>query len=146
MNLSTHLSLKEFVGKSGTLPTELLPAAVSLATNIFEPIRLHRGAPIRVNSGYRSPERNKAVGGTKNSQHVKAEALDLPLTKDEFLWIKDNLDFDQLIAEFPVNGKPSWVHVSYNVGGNQRKQVLIAVKLNGKTKYLNYKGNEKLIF
>lgn len=138
MKLSENLTLSEFVGGSKTLPTELMHSAIELAEKIFEPIRAHRGTPIRVNSGYRSPEYNKKIGGAKNSQHMKAEALDLPLTKSEFLWIKDNLDFDQLIYEFGNDNNPAWVHVSYNPNGKQRKQVLRAVKVGAKTVYKPY--------
>lgn len=155
MQLSEHLSLDEFTysptalrkGISNEIDPKHLDSAKILAEKIFEPIREHRGSPIKINSGYRSAKLNKAIGGSTTSQHMKAQALDLPLTSNEAKWVQDNLNFDQLIYEFPVKGKPSWVHVSYNTTPNakQRKQVLIAISKDGKTSYIPFKGNEKLI-
>jgi hypothetical protein len=147
MKLSKHLTVAEFIasptatrlGISNEMKPEHLENAKIVAEKLFEPIRAFRGAPIRLNSGYRSEALNKRIGGSKTSQHMKGEAMDLPLTTSEFLWIKDNLDFDQLIWEFGTNDFPQWVHVSYNCSGKQRKQVLRAVKVNGKTKYLPFK-------
>jgi hypothetical protein len=96
------------------------------------------------NSFYRSPKLNTAIGGSATSQHVRGEAIDLDskdnaFNKDIFDYIVKNLDFDQVIAECPdKEGKPSWVHVSYKKTGN-RKQVLKAVKVKGKTTYVPYK-------
>jgi hypothetical protein len=113
-----------------------LAKAMALAENCFEPIREHLGKPIRVNSGYRSPAVNKRIGGALTSQHSLGEAIDLDLhDRDLFEWIIDNVVFDQLIAEFPSQGKASWFHISYREGRN-RKQVLVAIKKAGKTIYL----------
>jgi len=138
--LSENLTIKEFQGPSplNIMGEKEISAAKLLAENVFEKIRAFRGAPIKVNSGYRSPEYNKKIGGAKTSQHMKGEALDLPLTSDEFHFIKDNLEFDQLIWEFGSDKKPAWVHVSYSATNN-RKQVLRAAKINGKTKYTIFK-------
>jgi hypothetical protein len=112
-----------------------------LAEKIFEPIREFVGAPVYISSFYRSKSLNSAVGGSLSSQHCRMEAMDIDMdgtdttNKEIFDFIKDNLDFDQLINEFPVNGNPSWVHVSYNTKGAQRKQILKASKINGKTVY-----------
>lgn len=152
--LSPHLSVEEFEFSPTAIrfevPNKMIPEhkenARQLALKVFEPIRAFRGAPIRINSGYRSLELNKRIGGSKSSQHMKGEAVDLPLTLDEAFYVINNLEWDQLIFEYPVNGKPSWVHVSYTTHKKNRKQVLIAVKQNGATKYLSYKGNEKLIY
>ena len=109
-----------------------------VAINIFQPVRDHFNTPIGISSGYRSIKLNKAIGGSKTSQHSKGQALDLDadifgeLTNEEIFWfIRDNLTFDQLINEHNY----SWIHVSYNRLGN-RKQVLEAYKNKyGKTKY-----------
>jgi hypothetical protein len=138
--LSQHLTIEEFQGSSplNKMGQKEIEAAALLAEKVFEPLRAFRGAPIKVNSGYRSPEYNKKIGGAKNSQHTKGEALDLPLTAEEFHFIKDNLVFDQLIWEFGSDKKPAWVHVSYSATNN-RKQVLRASKVGDKTKYTAFK-------
>ena len=104
-----------------------------------QPVRDNFGVTV-INSGYRGPALNEAVGGSSKSQHCKGEAVDLecPGTAnyDVCAWIQDNLDFDQLILEFYTPGIPDsgWVHVSYKAEGN-RKSVLTAMKENGKTVY-----------
>lgn len=146
MNLSKHLSRSEFerseaainYGINNTMNSGQLANAIDLAVNCFEPIREHLGKPIKVNSGYRSPALNKRIGGATNSQHcaLNGAAVDLDLhDRDLFEWIIDNIEFDQLIAEFPSGGKASWFHISYRKGKN-RKQVLVAIKKSGKTVYL----------
>ena len=88
---------------------------------------------------------NKAIGGSKTSQHCKGEAIDIDMDGTSitnaqiFNYIKDNLNFDQLIWEFGTASNPDWVHVSYNSTGKQRKQILKALKVNGKTSYAPYK-------
>ena len=144
MQLSKHLSRSEFersdaatnYGISNSMNSGQLAKAMALAINCFEPIREHLGKPIRVNSGYRSPAVNKRIGGALTSQHSLGEAIDLDLhDRDLFEWIIDNVVFDQLIAEFPSQGKASWFHISYREGRN-RKQVLVAIKKARKTIYL----------
>tara|TARA_R110001606_G_scaffold68504_1_gene156254 strand:- start:1511 stop:1981 length:471 start_codon:yes stop_codon:yes gene_type:complete len=106
-----------------------------LAANIFQPMRDHFGKPIYISSGYRSEALNKAIKGSKTSQHCKGEAIDIDndnanngvTNRDIFEFIRDNLKFDQLINEFPVKGEPSWVHVSYSKT-QQRNQILKAYK------------------
>ena len=113
-----------------------------LAEKVFEPIRVHFGCPIHISSGYRSAELNKCIGGSLTSQHCSGEAIDIDMdgspsgvtNKMVFDYIKDNLSFDQLINEFDY----SWVHVSYESTGKQRKQVLDAIRVNGKTTYKNH--------
>ena len=92
--------------------------------------------PIKINSGYRSAQLNKKIGGSTTSQHCKGEALDLHIGAKGFNFIKDKLNFDQLIWEFGNDENPQWVHVSYS--SKNRKQVLKATKKNGKTIYSNY--------
>ena len=96
---------------------------------------------LAVTSGYRSEALNEAINGSKTSQHSKGEALDLDAdvfggfsNAELFNYIKDHLDFDQLIWEFGNNNNPDWVHCSYKTRGN-RNEVLIAIKTNGKTTY-----------
>jgi len=106
-----------------------------LCEKVFEPLRANFGVPIKINSGFRSLAVNKRLGGSsKTSQHMKGEALDLHIGSKEFHFIKDNLDFDQLIWEMGNATEPQWVHVSYKKAGN-RKQVLRATKKAGKTVY-----------
>lgn len=151
MNLSKHLSLKEVIksntatrkGIDNTPTDEHLHNLKVLAEKIFEPIRNHFGVPIGVSSGYRSISLNKAIGGSKTSQHSKGEALDLDAdiygkitNKQIFDFIKDNLVFDELIWEFGDDNNPDWVHVSYtNDLRPNRKEILRAKKVNGKTVY-----------
>jgi hypothetical protein len=116
-----------------------------LAENVFQPIRDHFGVPIRISSGYRSAALNKAIGGASSSQHCKGEAIDIDMdgttvtNKQIFDFIKDNVNFDQLIWEFGTDTNPDWVHVSYNSDGAQRKQILKAIKKGGATAYVPFK-------
>jgi hypothetical protein len=114
-----------------------------VALNIFQPLRDCFGCPIYVSSGYRSGELNTAIGGSSRSQHVEGRALDLDAdvyggctNSQVFNWIKDNLEFDQLIWEFGDQDNPDWVHVSYVYDGINRKRCLKACRDdNGKTYY-----------
>jgi hypothetical protein len=117
---------------------------------VFQVVRKHFGIPIHISSGYRSKALNTAVGGSLSSQHCKGEAIDIDMdgtsitNKQIFDFIKDNVNFDQMIAEFPVNGMPAWVHVSYSSTGKQRKQILVAKKVGGKDTYIPYKSDADL--
>ena len=143
MKLSKNLNLAE-VTRSETAKRRKIDNAPTdehienlkiLAANIFQPMRDHFGKPIYISSGYRSEALNKAIKGSKTSQHCKGEAIDIDndnanngvTNRDIFEFIRDNLKFDQLINEFPVKGNPSWVHVSYSKT-QQRNQVLKAYK------------------
>ena len=154
MKLSAHLDLSEVIRSESAkrngisnMPTEQHIANFKLlAQKVFEPIRLHFNCPIHISSAYRSEALNKAVGGSSTSQHCTGEAIDVDMdgstsgvtNKMVFDYIKDNLVFDQLIYEFGDSKNPDWVHVSYESTGKQRKQVLKAVRVNGKTTYQNY--------
>lgn len=139
MNLSKNLTLAEacktnskFDNTPGKVEIENLKL---VAEKIFQPCRDHFDQPLMVNSGYRSPAVNKAVGGASSSQHVKGEALDLdfefaPDNKKLFDYIRENLEFDQLINE----NNYSWIHVSYSKTHN-RKEVLEMIKVKGKSTY-----------
>ena len=151
MKLSKNLSLGEFTnsqtakrrGIDNTPTAKHLEAAKALAENVFQPIREHFGVPIFVSSGYRSDALNEAIGGSKTSQHSKGEAIDIdmdhrrgPENEEVFFFIKDNVDFDQMIWEFGTDTRPDWVHVSYNSDGEQRGQILAAKRNSkGKTYY-----------
>ena len=112
-----------------------------LAEKIFEPLRKYVGGPIKINSFYRGPELNKAIGGSSKSQHCKGQAIDIDDTyryktnAEMYKWIKENLDFDQMIWEFGDDNNPAWVHVSYVSEEDNRNRCLKAYKENGKTKY-----------
>lgn len=153
MQLSKNLSLAE-VTRSETakrkgisnMPTpEHLENFKKLAEKVFQPIREHFGVPIHISSGYRSAALNKAIGGAASSQHCSGEAIDIDMDGTSvtnaqiFNYIKDNLEFDQLIWEFGTDTNPDWVHVSYESTGKQRKQILKAIKKGGATSYLPFK-------
>ena len=112
-----------------------------IAENIFEPLRQWVGGPIKINSFYRCPELNTAIGGSKTSQHCKGQAMDIDDTfgvvanADMYYWIKNNLNFDQLIWEFGDDDNPNWLHVSYVGPEVNRNRCLKAYKEGGSTKY-----------
>jgi len=151
MQLSKNLSLSEMIRSESAkrknisnMPSDVhLANMKKLATNVFQPIREHFNQPIHISSGYRSQELNKLIGGAASSQHSSGEAIDIDMdgtsitNAQVFNWIKDNLVFDQLIWEFGTDKNPDWVHVSYESTGKQRKQILKAIKKNGKTSYIN---------
>ena len=153
MQLSKNLSLAEVIRSEtakrrgvSNMPTDAHIANFKLlAEKVFQPIRDHFGVPIHISSGYRSAALNKAIGGAASSQHCTGEAIDIDMDGTSvtnaqiFNYIKDNLEFDQLIWEFGTDSNPDWVHVSYESKGKQRKQILKAVKSGGATKYLPYK-------
>lgn len=129
-------------GIDNTPEGEHLENAKALFENVVQKVRDHFG-PTVLNSGYRCPELNQAVRGSKTSQHCKGEAADIEVrgvaNGDLAQWIVDNLDFDQVILEFYTPGEPSsgWVHVSYKADGTNRKKALTAAKVDGKTVYSN---------
>ena len=144
MNLSAHVTLAEFensptattYGINNKMSLSQIASAKLLCEKVFEPLRIHLNTPIKINSGYRSLQLNKKIGGSTTSQHCKGEALDLHIGAKGFNFIKDKLEFDQLIWEFGNDENPQWVHVSYS--SKNRKQVLKATKKNGKTIYSIY--------
>ena len=147
-NISKHVSYKEGVYSITALRLGLNndPNAYHLnnmkviSEKIFEPLRMHVGGPIKINSFYRGPELNKAIGGSSKSQHCKGQAIDIDDTygnatnAEMYHWIKDNLNFDQMIWEFGDDNNPAWVHVSYVDDDNNRNRCLKAYRENGKTK------------
>ena len=113
-----------------------------LSEKIFEPLRMYVNGPIKINSFYRGPELNKAIGGSAKSQHCHGQAMDIDDTYGHmsnatmYKWIKENLDYDQMIWEFGDDNNPAWVHVSYVDPGSNRNRCLKAYREDGKTKYM----------
>jgi len=150
MRLSKNFTMAEFTksqtaerkGIDNTPQGEHLDAAKALFENVVQKVREHFGVTV-INSGYRSPALNEAVGGSSKSQHCKGEAADIECpgtaNADVANWIVDNLDFDQVILEFYTPGIPDsgWVHVSYKADGSNRKSILTAKRVDGKTVYEN---------
>lgn len=148
--ISKHVSKKEGTfsntatrkGIDNTPGSEELQNMELIAEKIFEPLRKAANGPIKINSFYRSVELNKAIGGSSKSQHCQGRAIDIDdvhgymSNKEMYNYIKNNLDFDQLIWEFGTEDNPDWVHVSYVDVDNNRRRCLQAYKdKNNKTKY-----------
>ena len=147
--ISKHISYKEGVysttakrlGIDNTPTAYALQNMELLAEKVFEPLREYVNGPIAINSFYRSPELNQAIGGSSKSQHCEGRAIDIDDTygymsnKEMYEYIKNNLDFDQIIWEFGTDDNPDWVHVSYVDHDFNRQRCLKAYKENGKTKY-----------
>jgi hypothetical protein len=149
MNLSKHFTLKELtespqakkLGIDNTPTKEHLDNMEYLCETVLEKVREHFGKPVTVNSCYRGPALNKAIGGSSSSQHMVGQAADIEITgvTNKILadYIAEKVDFDQVILEFynPAEGANSgWVHVSCKKSGN-RKQKLVALKDGSKTVY-----------
>jgi len=151
MKISPNLNLAEITrsdtakrhGIDNTPTAEHLENFKLLADKVFEPIREHFKTPIFISSGYRSKALNDFIKGSANSQHCKGQAIDIDMDGSNgevtnrmvFDFIKNKLDFDQLIWEMGTDFNPDWVHVSYVKKGN-RKQKLKAVRSGGKTTYI----------
>ena len=144
MKLSKNLSLSEVtksltakrLGIDNTPDDEwVIENLKAIADVIFQPLRDSFRCPIFVSSGYRSPDLNAAIGGSKRSQHMEGRALDLDAdvyggcTNSEiFNWIRENVEFDQMVWEFGDEDNPDWVHVSYVRDGVNRKRCLKALR------------------
>lgn len=151
MKISPNLNLAEITrsdtakrhGIDNTPTAEHLENFKLLADKVFEPIREHFKTPIFISSGYRSKALNSFIKGSLTSQHCSGQAIDIDMDGSNgevtnrmvFDFIKNKLDFDQLIWEFGTDFNPDWVHVSY-VKGKNRKQKLKAIRTSGKTTYL----------
>ena len=147
--ISKHISYKEGIHSITAIrkgidnePNEEQLANMKLvAEKVFEPLRVFINGPIKVNSFFRSPDLNKTIGGSTKSQHCKGQAIDIDDTygratnAEMYWWIKENLDFDQMIWEFGNNDNPDWVHVSYVSPDKNRNRCLKAYREDGKTKY-----------
>jgi zinc D-Ala-D-Ala carboxypeptidase len=152
MKISEHISYKEAtksvtalrLGIDNTPNEYQLQNMELIAKNVFEPLRKAVGGAIKINSFFRCEDLNKAIGGSSRSQHCQGRAIDIDdnygymSNNDMYKYIKQNLDFDQLIFEFPDDkGNASWIHVSYVDADSNRKRCLKAIKENGKTKYID---------
>ena len=149
MSISKHISYKEGVysrtatrlGIKNNPNAEQMKNMVAIAEEVFEPLRVWVGGPIKINSFFRSPELNKAIGGSGKSQHCHGQAIDLDDTfnratnAEMYEFIKEHLDFDQMIWEFGDDDNPDWVHISYVSEKENRNRCLKAYKENNKTKY-----------
>ena len=151
-NISKHVSYKEATRSNTALrrgienipDVDQLENMKVLAEKVFEPLRKWVGGPIKINSFYRSPELNVAIGGSKKSQHCHGLAIDIDdtyggkftnLNAEMFKYIRYHLDYDQIIWEFGDDANPDWVHVSYVSKEENRNRILKASRINGKTTY-----------
>lgn len=148
-NISKHVSYEEGVrsntalrlGIENTPRAEQLEKMSVVANEVFEPLREWVGGPIKINSFFRCYKLNKAIGGSKTSQHMSGQAMDIDDTfgwktnTEMFNYVKDNLDFDQMIWEFGDDDNPDWVHISFVSKEENRNRCLKAYKEKGKTKY-----------
>ena len=148
--ISKHISYKEGTysqtalrrGLDNTPNEEQLKCMKEVAENLFEPLREWVGGHIKINSFFRGEPVNTAIGGSKYSQHMKGQAIDIDDTfrhktnAEMYHYIKDNLDFDQMIWEFGDDKNPNWVHISWVSHRPNRKKLTIAKRINGKTKYV----------
>jgi zinc D-Ala-D-Ala carboxypeptidase len=149
MNLTKNFTLEEMTKSETALRHDLentpneqeISAMKLLAEKVLQPVRDHFGKGVKVNSGFRNQDVNQKVGGSRNSDHIRGQAADIEIpgipNAELAEWIKDNLEFNQLILEFYTPGVPDsgWVHVSY-IPEDNKKQVLTATKKDGKTVYL----------
>jgi zinc D-Ala-D-Ala carboxypeptidase len=143
---ATYSDTAKRLGIDNTPDAEQFSNMMHVAEGIFQPVREHFCVPIYISSFFRSEALNKAVRGSASSSHKKGEAMDLDadvfgrVTNGAiFHYIKDHLEFDQLIWEFGDDKNPAWVHVSL-VKRQNRNQILKAYKVGGKTKYEVYGG------
>lgn len=146
MKISKHITFAEGtrsatairLGINNNPSPEIIETMKITAQNVFEPLREKCG-PIRISSFYRSPELNRAVGGARQSQHMKGEAIDISgikVTNAELFRVACELEqFDQIIWEFGTLDEPDWIHISYSKTHN-RKQILRATKIGKRTAYV----------
>jgi hypothetical protein len=148
MKLSENFELHELIksqiaerkGISNNPSTDQINNLKDLCLNVLQPIRSHFDSPVIISSGYRSSELCVAIGSKPTSQHSEGKAADIEIAnvdnKELTMWIRDNIEFDQLILEFYKEGDPNsgWVHVSYN-GDKNRKEFLIATREDEKVIY-----------
>ena len=136
-----HSNTAKRMGIENIPNEEKIANMFTIAEMIFQPLRSFVGGPIKITSFFRSPKLNQAIGGSRSSQHCKGQAMDLDdvyghkTNAEMFMYIRENLDFDQLIWEFGDEENPNWIHVSYVDKQKNRNRCLKAYKDNGKTKY-----------
>tara|TARA_R110002012_G_C11387898_1_gene584140 strand:- start:181 stop:645 length:465 start_codon:yes stop_codon:yes gene_type:complete len=131
------------LGIANTPDGTILANMKVLAEKVFQPLRQWVGGPVKINSFYRSEALNKAIGGSATSQHCEGKAMDIDdlygykTNMEMFNYIKENLDFDQMIYEFGNESNPDWIHVSYESKEENRNRILKAVRDKGKTIYID---------
>ena len=149
MKISDHITYAEAIHSNtakrksiDNTPSQTQVDAMKLiAEKIFEPLRKWVGGPIKVNSFFRSVTLNEAIGGVASSQHCKGQAIDIDdvygykTNAEMYKWLKENLDFDQMIWEFGTDMQPNWIHISYVSEEENRNKCLKAYKEHSKTKY-----------
>jgi len=149
MKISEHVSYNEAIYSDTALRLNIknepndyqISNMVGIANNIFEPLREYVGGPIKITSMFRNEILNRAIGGAKRSQHMEGRAMDLDDTFGHktnagmYKFIKENLNFDQLVWEFGTAENPDWIHVSYVSDEENRNRCLKAERVNGKTVY-----------
>ena len=149
MKISTNITYAEAIHSStakreqidNTPSPSQIEAMRLLAEKIFQPLREWVGGPIKVNSFFRSVALNEKIGGAASSQHCKGQAMDIDdvygckSNAEMYHWIKENLNFDQMIWEFGTDTQPNWIHVSYVSDEDNRNKCLKAYKERNNTKY-----------
>lgn len=149
MIISDHITYAEAIHSNtakrkriDNTPNPTQVEAMKLAAiEVFEPLREWVGGPIKVNSFFRSVALNEEIGGVASSQHCKGQAIDLDdvygrkSNAEMYHWVKENLNFDQLIWEFGTDMNPNWIHVSFVSKKENRNRCLKAYKESYKTKY-----------
>ena len=149
MKISDHITYAEAIHSNtakrkgiDNTPSEVQVLSMKLlAEKIFEPLRKWVGGPIKVNSFFRSVTLNEAIGGVASSQHCKGQAIDIDdvygykSNAEMYKWVKENLDYDQMIWEFGTDTQPNWIHISYVSKEENRNKCLKAYKEHGRTKY-----------
>ena len=150
-NISKHISWHEGTySRTGerrdldnTPNEDQLKCMKEVAENLFEPLREWVGGGIKINSFFRGEPVNTAIGGSTRSQHMKGQAIDIDDTfghktnAEMYHYIKENLDFDQMIWEFGTDKNPNWLHISWVSHRPNRKKLTIAKKVNGRTRYIH---------
>lgn len=140
MMISNHISLSEATksqlairkGIDNTPGPKHIEAMKLVANMCFEPLRVLYGKPIGITSFYRSPALNRALKGSRRSQHMLGQAIDIDAdvfnngitNRDIYKWLINNVDYDQIIWEFGDDSNPAWVHISYVGKGKNRRQQL----------------------
>ena len=149
MKISDHITYAEAIHSNtakrksidNTPSQTQVDAMKLLAEKVFEPLRKWVGGPIKVNSFFRSETLNEAIGGVSSSQHCKGQAIDIDdvygrkTNAEMYKWVKENVDFDQMIWEFGTDMQPNWIHISYVSEEENRNKCLKAYKEDRRTKY-----------
>lgn len=148
-NISNNITYREATRSNTAIkrgidntPNEVQLACMKkVAEKCFEPVREWYNNPISINSFFRSPKLNKAIGGSYTSQHCQGEAIDMDADEDNhklFDWLIENVEFDQIIWEYGTDENPDWIHISYESSRPNRNEILKVEKVDGTTKYSHF--------